>query len=297
MAIISASRRTDIPAFYGDWFMDKVRKGHCMVVNPFNGSATTVSLKKEDVDGIVFWSRNYAPMLKNLRALYGMGYRFYCQCTMLDYPRFLDPATPAPGKSARIAHSIRSEFGPRSVVWRYDPILITAKTDFRWHLERFKRLAKSLEGATDTCVISFVDWYRKLDRNLKPVLAANDASLIGVPPEEMAALAQEMAGAAGNHGMTLESCCEPGLAPMIGKTACIDIDRLSDVTGKDLTSIPKKPTRPACACAESKDIGAYDTCVMGCAYCYANRSRAASFINRRAIKPEDISLSPQARAK
>ena len=289
MTIISASRRTDIPALYGDWFMDKIGKGGCLVANPFNGKVERVSLALEDVNGIVFWSRNYRPMLKRLRSLNDMGYRFYCQFTIIGYPRFIDPGSPAPDMSARTARMIRESFGTRAVVWRYDPIMLTSVTDAKWHARNFTSLLEKMEGATDTCVISFIDRYRKLERNLFPLLEKRGVTYYDPARDELENLAGQMALLAEKRGITVESCCEPKLSA-VGKTSCVDPLRLSDVAEQDLSAVRKAPTRAGCRCAYSKDIGAYDTCVLGCAYCYANNSRKRSMANRRAIKKESPGL-------
>jgi len=288
MTIISASRRTDIPAFYGDWFIDKINRGECHVVNPFNGKVDVVSLKPSDVDGFVFWSRNYAPMLKNLKRLHGMDYRFYCQLTINCYPRFIDPASPSLEKSARMAHALREAFGPRAVVWRYDPIMITSATPVDWHIENFSKIASALKGFTDTCVISFIDWYKKLDRNLLPVLEKNGVSYGHPSMVQLQNIANVFTQIAAASGVKTEGCCEPdsNLPP----TACIDPVRLADITGKDFSKIARVPSRKSCNCAASKDIGAYDSCIMGCACCYANRSRQYSLKRRNSIASTDMAL-------
>ncbi|MBI5815466.1 MAG: DUF1848 domain-containing protein [Nitrospinae bacterium] len=288
MAIISASRRTDIPAFHGAWFMDKIGRGFCHVANPFNGKVEKVLLGLGDVDAFVFWSRNYAPMLRNLERLRAMGHRFYCQFTINCYPRFIDPAAPSLAKAARTAHALCRMFGPDTVVWRYDPVMLTSGATFKWHERNYAAISKALEGAADTCVISFIDWYRKLDRNLLPALDAGGAQLLDPSLDELKSLALSFAGTAKSHGMRLETCCEPDFD--LPQTSCIDRKRLRAVTGKDFTDLKLHPTRKGCNCAVSKDIGAYDTCVMGCAYCYANRSRKSSFRNLKEIHTGDLSL-------
>ncbi|VAX21844.1 hypothetical protein MNBD_NITROSPINAE01-1343, partial [hydrothermal vent metagenome] len=170
MTIISASRRTDIPAFYGAWFMDKIARGHCVVKNPFNGKSETVSLTLTDVDAFVFWTRNPAPFIKHLDKLCDMGFKFYFQMTCIGYPRFLEPATPEPAKAIESAKQIVKKFGPRSLVWRYDPIILTSATNANWHLQSFAKVLNLMKDITDTCVISFVDMYKKLDRNFFPLL-------------------------------------------------------------------------------------------------------------------------------
>lgn len=291
MPVISASRRTDIPAIYGEWFMDKIKKGECRVTNPFSGKVDTVSLKLADVDGIVFWSRNYRPMIANLKRLHDMGYRFYCQFTINGYPRFLERSSPAVKLAVKTAHELCNLFGSRTVVWRYDPIILTSATDAQWHLQNVTRIADGLNGATDTCVISFVDWYRKVDRNLNPVLQSRGLIADNPSAEEMRALPEALREAVRSRGMTLQACCEADVeSHEIHRASCVDNVRLSQVTGKDLSRLPPAPTRAACGCRASRDIGAYDTCPLGCAYCYASRSRAQSLTMMKATQTESLSL-------
>ena len=291
MPVISASRRTDIPAIYGAWFMDKIAKGECRVTNPFSGKVDTVSLKLADVDGIVFWSRNYHPMVENFKRLHDMGYRFYFQFTINGYPRFLERSSPSVSLAVKTAHELCAIFGPKAVVWRYDPVILTSATDAQWHLRNISMIADGLKGATDACVISFVDWYRKVDRNLVPVLQSRGLEAGNPSAQEMAKLAVAMAEAALSRGMKLFACCEPDVeSHSIRRAACVDLVRLTQVTGKDLRRLPPAPTRAGCGCRASRDIGAYDTCPLGCAYCYASRSRELSLMKKKATQTEDMTL-------
>jgi len=273
--------------------MDKIARGFCHVSNPFNGKVEQVSLKPEDVDAIVFWTRNCGPMLEALPRLADIGYRFYFQFTIIGYPKIIDPGSPAAGTAVELAHKLRKSYGPRCAIWRYDPIVLTSITPERWHLENFGRLAQTLEGAADTCVISFIDHYKKLDRNFDPVLDEHGATMADPGWDALKALAEKLARIAGRHGIALATCCEPqlGLAD-VPQGRCIDPARLADVTGRELSGLKTNPTRRDCLCAVSKDIGAYDTCPAGCAYCYANFSRARSKTNLKKLKPSALSLTP-----
>ncbi len=293
MTIISASRRTDIPAFYGAWFMNKIARGHCVVKNPFNGKSETVSLKPADVDAFVFWTRNPAPFIKHLDTLYDMGFKFYVQITTIGYPKFIDPASPEPANAAESARRIAQKFGPRSVVWRYDPIILTSATDANWHLQNFAHNMNLMKGVTDTCVISFIDMYKKLDRNFFPLLEKNGVTFLNPAKADLLKLTHKMAELAKEAGISLQTCCEPdfvkeGLHP----TSCIDPHRLEDVTGKPFDAIKRVPTRKGCGCIHAKDIGAYDTCVFACAYCYANHSPAKSKVIKAKIDDFSLALSP-----
>ena len=169
--LISASRRTDIPAFYGEWFRRRLREGWCEVANPFSGKLYRVSLAPEDVLGWIFWSRDYAPFLDTLSDLYASGQRFLCQFTITGCPDFLEPRTPSAERATETAARMASLFGPDVVQWRYDPIILSSATPPEWHVENFTALAGKLKGSARRCYFSFPTMYRKTVRNLEKASA------------------------------------------------------------------------------------------------------------------------------
>jgi len=161
--IISASRRTDIPAFYSEWFMRRIRDGYCDVPHPFGtGHASRVSLKADDVDVIVFWTRNPRPLLRHLPELDRRGYRYYFLFTLMDNPRLLDPGTPPLVAAIATFTELSRLIGPEKVIWRYDPIVLSNLTPLPFHTDAFGRLAGLLRGLTARCIVSLLDVYRKL---------------------------------------------------------------------------------------------------------------------------------------
>ncbi|HPU75793.1 MAG TPA: DUF1848 family protein, partial [Bacillota bacterium] len=156
--IISASRRTDIPAFYTKWFMNRIRQGSCVVVNPFNSSQRyCVDLAPDAVDAIVFWSKNPAPLIPHLGELDDMGYRYYFQLTICNYPRDIEQYLPPLPERIATAVELARRIGPRRVIWRYDPIIISSRTDAQFHRREFASLASALEGSTTRVVVSLMD--------------------------------------------------------------------------------------------------------------------------------------------
>ena len=277
--IVSASYRTDIPAFYSDWFLNRVAAGGAQFRNPFGGGTVAVSLRPGDVDGIVFWTRNFAPLMDRLTPVVDRGWPFVVQFTVTGYPRLLEPSVIRAADAAAQVAQIARRFGARAAVWRYDPILLSSATDAEWHRATFARLADLLRGHVDETVVSFVEPYRKTRRNLDRL--ARDTGLEWRLPEaeEKAALVRDLAAIAGDSGMALTLCTQPALAETVAGIAaparCIDTRRLGDVAGRPVAA-PTRGNRPGCLCAQSRDIGAYDTCPHGCAYCYAvvDRDRA-----------------------
>ena len=277
--IVSASYRTDIPAFYADWFLNRVAAGEARFRNPFGGGIVTVSLKPGDVDGIVFWTRNFAPLMDRLAPVEERGWPFVVQYTVTGYPRLFEPSTIRAEDAAAQIGQLARRYGPRAAVWRYDPILLSSATGPDWHRATFARLARMLRGHVDEAVVSFVEPYRKTRRNLDRLARRAGIDWRLPEPDEKAALVRDLATMAGDAGMALTLCTQPALAALVPGIAaparCIDAGRLGDVAGRPVIA-PVKGNRPGCLCAASRDIGAYDTCPHGCAYCYAvaDRSRA-----------------------
>jgi hypothetical protein len=275
--IVSASYRTDIPAFYSAWFLRRLAEGSCRVRNPYGGAAYDVSLREGDVDGFVFWSRNMAPLAPHLATVRRRA-PFIVQYTLTGYPRALESsvidATRAIAQIADLAES----WGKRAVVWRYDPIVVTTLTPPAWHEGNFQRLAAALAGRTDEVVVSFASPYRKTQRNLAVAARRHGFAWSDPEPTEKRALLSRLAAVAAAHGMRLTVCSQPALlGPEGGEARCIDADRLADVAQRAVVA-KEKGNRPGCRCALSRDIGAYDSCPHGCVYCYAvaNRERAVS---------------------
>lgn len=282
--IVSASYRTDIPAFYGEWFRNRLRAGSCRVANPYGGTPYHVDLTGKRVDGFVFWTKNIYPFLPVLAELREVDRPFVVQYTITGYPTALEQAVTAADQAVGHCRHLSRDHGVRSVVWRYDPILITDLTPPDWHRSTFRHLAQALSGVCDEVVTSFAGIYRKTERNLEAAARRHGFSWRDPEPDEKRALLEDLAEVAATHGMTLTLCTQPELkVEGTRPSRCIDADRLSDVAGRSIRS-RTKGNRPGCLCAESRDIGAYDTCPHGCVYCYAVRHRAVA---RRAFRAHD----------
>lgn len=271
--IVSASYRTDIPAYYGEWFVRRLAAGHALVANPYGGRPYRVSLARPDVDGFVFWTRNIGPLADKLCDVAKIA-PFMVQFTVTGYPRALEPGVIDAGAAVEQIAALARSFGPRAVVWRYDPVVETSCTPTSWHLENFARLAGMLQGHVDEAVISFAQIYAKTKRNMER--AARDHGFTWRDPEEgeKLSLAGGLARIAAAHEMRLTVCSQPDyVAEGAAAARCIDAGRLSDIAGRRIAA-KVKGNRPGCLCHESRDIGAYDSCPQGCAYCYAVSSRA-----------------------
>ncbi len=271
--IISASYKTDIPAFYGDWFMNRLRAGYCRMVNPYGRQVHTVPLDRETVDGFVFWTRNLGPFLDHLHQVNQLGYAFVVHETVTGYPRALDYATIDPVRGVGHLRATARAFGRRAPVWRYDPIVFTSLTPPAWHRATFARLAASLAGHVDEVVVSFAHVYRKTERNMAAAARAFRFDWRDPDADEKRALLADLAASSDDAGMALTLCGQPELVvDGVSEARCIDAGRLGDVAGAAIAGV-RKPHRDRCGCWASRDIGEYDTCPHGCVYCYAVLNR------------------------
>ena len=266
--IVSASYRTDIPAFYAPWFMARLDAGEARVRSPYGGPDYAVSLRPGEVDGFVFWTRNMAPLLPHLERVRRRA-PFIVQFTVTGYPRALETSVIPAAMAVAQIHTLAERWTGRAVVWRYDPIVLSSLTSPAWHEANFARLAAALAGAVDEVCVSFVQPYRKTARNLDAAAHRHGFAWHDAADEEKRGLLGRLVEIAAAHGIALTVCTQPALVvPGAGEARCIDIERLSDVAGYEVGG-REKGNRPGCRCAESRDIGAYDTCPHGCVYCYA----------------------------
>ncbi len=271
--IISASYKTDIPAFYGEWFINRLRQGYCKMINPYGRQVYRGSLTPEDVDGFIFWTKNLGPFLERLEEVHRRGYPFIVQYTINAYPRALEYSVVNADRAVEHVRRLANQYGPRVAVWRYDPILITSETPPDFHRRNFERLARALEGSTDEVVISFAHIYRKTRRNLEWAAGCFGFAWEDPSDEVKLDLAADLTQMARTCGMQLTVCAQNRYVPWGARPArCVDASRLSDVAGRRIAA-KKQGNRPECACHASRDIGDYDTCPHGCVYCYAVLNR------------------------
>jgi len=283
--IISVSRRTDVPAFYGDWFMGRLKEGFVGVLNPYGGQKYIVSLRPEDVSAIVFWSKNFGPFMKNLEAIERMGYRFYFNCTVTALPDVFEERVDKRSAIEALKRLSRM-YSAKHINWRFDPVIISSICDRAYYVRRFERLACELAGDVERCFFSFVTEYGKVKRNFDELERTAGVRVIRATDEFKIELANELAEIAASYGIRLFSCCGDYLVGgRVGKAHCIDGAVIEELFYPKVFSYSLKPTRQQCGCTESTDIGAYDTCPHGCVYCYAN---AETLKVRRAYKRHEV---------
>jgi len=255
--------------------MNRVRLGWCSVSNPFNArQVTRVSLRPDDVDAIVFWSKNPAPILASLRELDEIGLRYYFQFTLNNYPTELEPGVPSLADRLRTFENLSSHLGSPRVIWRYDPIVISNRTSYEFHRRTFEEIAGKLNGMTKRVMISVIDFYKKTDRRLTQLEKSHGFVFDKQPLDSLGIfnLASDLVSVAGANGIELYTCAEEGRFRQAGVRpgSCIDIGLINRLWPDHEVMCKKDPyQRAACLCVASKDIGMNDTCMHGCRYCYA----------------------------
>ncbi|PWL44589.1 MAG: hypothetical protein DBY45_05425 [Clostridiales bacterium] len=285
--LISASRRTDIPACYPQWFLRRMREGFVLAPNPRNPrQLSRISLSKEEAEGIVFWTKNPLPLLPYLDELKDFGIPFGFQFTITPYDRDIEPNLPDKEALIKAFCGLSERLGPKKMVWRYDPVILSADWTVKRHLKAFSEMAKRLQGHTGRCVFSLMDWYRKLSPAGK-ALAEH-----GWTDEEIKDVAEGFSSIARDRGMALSACCEAPKFDRWGVTreACISEGFAEAVIGAPVCGRKDPGQRASCGCIQSADIGVYDSCTNGCLYCYANTSRQVILQNTANHHPDSPTL-------
>lgn len=266
--ILSVSRRTDIPAFFPRWFLRRLREGFVLARNPMNHSQVSrIPLSPETIDCIVFWTKDPAPLLPYLDEI-GARFPFYFQFTLNAYGRDAEPNVPPLAERLKTLRALSGKIGRERIVWRYDPVLLSPKYDEAWHIKSFGRLAREIAPYAERCVFSFLDFYPKIAKGLRAVQGRV------CEETEMNALAEAFGRAARENGLPIAACAEAGdySAWGVERSRCIDPELIGRLTGREIRAAKDRNQRPECGCAESVDVGAYNTCRHGCRYCYANFS-------------------------
>ncbi|MBO4319895.1 MAG: DUF1848 domain-containing protein [Treponema sp.] len=265
--IISVSRRTDIPAFYSEWFYRRIEEGFFMVRNPMNAhQVSRVCVSPQNVECIVFWTKNPSDdFISNLKRLDELGFKYYFQFTVTSYAQDMEKNVPHKKQIIEKFQRLSRQIGKEKIIWRYDPVILTEKYTMDYHKKYFAFLAEKLHEYTDKVIISFVDSYPKIQKRL------DDLYVSELNEEQMRNLALSFKETAQNHSLRIESCAEKiDLDDMgISHGHCIDGDLINRICGKEYIFSRDKSQREGCGCVTSIDIGAYNTCLHNCTYCYA----------------------------
>lgn len=273
--ILSVSRRTDIPAFYAEWFMERLRQKYVLVRNPFNiHSISRIPLTPENVDAIVFWTKNSKPIHRYLDEIDELGYKYYFQYTITPYKKDLEEEVQDKKEIVETFKNLSEKIGSEKVILRYDPVILSDNYTIDFHKKAFARLCDLLAPYTKKIVFSFLDDYKKISKNIKQL------NIKEISAEEMCIMAEYFADTAKKYNLKIESCAEQIDLERFGINhgKCIDDELIEKITGYKL-SVGRDNQRNACGCIKCIDIGEYNTCMHKCLYCYANINKDAAFKN------------------
>lgn len=279
--ILSVSRRTDVPSYYSDWFYNRIKDGFVYTKNPMNDKQVSkIAITPDVVDCIVFWTKNPKPMIDRLDEL--ENYNYYFQFTLNSYDTDIESALPDKRKVLiPVFQELSDKIGADKVIWRYDPIMFNNKYTPEYHIEAFTEFAKALNGYTNHLVISFLDFYAKIQKNMQSV------GNYEISDSELIEFAKTISEIAHTNGMTVGTCAEKiDLQECnIMHNSCIDKNLIEKIIGYELNGKKDKGQRAECGCMESIDIGTYNTCKHGCKYCYANYSSDSVCVNAKKYNP------------
>ena len=290
--IINTGGRTDTVQYFTEWLLRRFSEGYVFSRNPlFPSKVTRYELTPDKVDCVIFCSKNYKPILPRLHEITDR-FHTYFYYTITAYDKDIEPGVPSISESMDILLELSELVGKQRIAWRYDPVLLTKKYTVEHHMETFERMSNVLAPHIDRCIFSFVEMYRKLESNMP--------ELIPLSVYDMDILAQGLGTIAQKYGIHLQTCGTNGDFTRYGihASGCMTLEMIGKANGILFKELKHKGMRQGCHCFESRDIGAYDTCMNGCKYCYANKNPCKAFENAKyhdpmsplllgVVKPED----------
>ncbi|NBJ92333.1 DUF1848 domain-containing protein [Parablautia muri] len=276
--VLNTGSRTDIPAFYSDWFYNRIKEGYVLSRNPYNPiQITQYRLNPEVIDMMVFCTKNPSPMLDGLSML--KAFDMFWFVTITPYGKEIEPYVPPKELVIKYFQELSGKIGKGRVSWRYDPVFITNRYSVGYHIRQFEHMAEELSDYTEQCVVSFIDLYEKTKRNFQGVRR--------VTKEEQEKLIDAFSKIAKKWGLQIHLCCESTelIRENVDADGCMSRAVLEKALGARLNVPKKKAARNECSCLLGTDIGAYNTCLCGCLYCYANYDRETVLKNRKLHNP------------
>lgn len=287
--ILNTGGRTDTVQYYTEWLLRRFAEGYVLTRNPlFPNKVNRYELTPDKVDCVVFCSKNYKPILPRLHEITDK-FNTYFHYTITAYGKDIEPGVPSIDESMETLIELSRLVSPQRIAWRYDPVLLTKDYTIQRHLETFERMAKVLAPYIDRCIFSFVEMYKKLEANMP--------ELIPLSVEDMERLAEGLGAIAAKYGIHIQTCGTNGDFTRYGihSSGCMTLDILGGANGIVFKDLKHKGMRQGCHCIESRDIGAYDTCMNGCKYCYANKTPRKAFENFKLHDPASPLLLGQVR--
>lgn len=276
--LISASRRTDIPAYYSEWFLNRLQEGEVLVPNVYNENhLSRVQLTPEEVECIIFWTKNPIPMIPRLKEIDAMGYQYYFEYTITGFGADLEPFLPKREERIDAFIQLSQHLGIEKVDWRFDPIMLNHTYTMERMTEEYEILCEQLHPYTNRCIISFVDAYKRKDNSFQEMGKV-----------QMQQIAERIAGIAKKYDLPVYTCAEKIDLSAYGiqHSACVNQKKIEKIIGSKIDLKKDKTQREICGCLESIDVGMYDTCANGCRYCYANRNNETSRTRQKMHSPD-----------
>ncbi len=264
--IINTGMRTDIPAFYSKWLLNRIKEGYVYVRNPYyKHQVTRYSLNPSVVDCLAFCTKNPHPLIPHLKEL--EKYKQFWFVTITPYEKDIEPNVPNKRQIIADFKVLSSYLGKNSVALRYDPILINEKFDVNMHIKCFEKLLSELKGYTNDCTISFIDMYDKVRKNAPDIRPPTE--------EEQIQIAKAFSDIGKKNDITIHACCEKEFLKDYGLdiTGCMSKEIVQKAINSELEPTRNTSKRPTCNCLMGNDIGAYNTCMHLCKYCYANANQ------------------------
>lgn len=283
--ILSVSRRTDIPAFYSEWFMNRLKEGFVYVRNPMNANQiSSIPLSPKNVDCIVFWTKDSKNIMKYLNQIDNMGYKYYFQFTITPYNKEIETNVRDKSEIIKTFKELSDKIGKGKVILRYDPIFIqdNGKYSTNFHIEAFEKLVDSLSQFTNKVIISFIDGYRKVAANMK------DIKIQEISNNDMRFMAKHFSDITKKYKLQLETCAEEIDLKEFGinHSQCIDGNLIEKIIGYNIFNKNiRDDNRLYCGCMKCVDIGQYDSCIHNCLYCYANINKKKALENYKKHNP------------
>ena len=278
--ILSPCGRTDMVQYYTPWLMKRLEEGYAYSRNPlFKNKVTKMNLTSENVDCIVFCSKNYKPLFPYLEWIEDR-YNTYYHYTITAYGKEIEPGVPSIDESMDTLIRLSKIVGKNKIAWRYDPILFTEEYTLEKHLKTFAYMAEKLSPYIDRCIFSYAEMYKKLETNMPEIIPFSN--------EDRIQIAEGIGKIAKKYGVYVQTCGTNGdySAYGIHTSGCMTLDVLGRANGVEFKNVKHKGSRKGCHCIESRDIGAYDTCMNGCKYCYANKTPQKAFENYKLHDPD-----------
>ncbi len=263
--IINVGGRTDIVNYYTPWLLNRLKEGYVYTRNPYHThQVTRYDLSPDKIDAIIFCSKNYQPIIKDIENI-NKKYSIFCYYTITAYDTDVEPKVPSIDESIDTLKVLSDKVGSQRVSWRYDPILLTKKYTIDKHLETFEEMTSKLHKHICFCVFSFVDMYNKVYKNMPEIIELNN--------EDLEELLEGLSKIADKYNMPLQSCAVGNEYEKYGirKSGCVTKDILEKSNNILLKNIKSQGKRAGCNCLPWRDIGEYDTCLNACKYCYANK--------------------------